>query len=368
VRGLFLLALAVSLFIPAVSASAQVARVDLVGCDSNFTFDYYETVTVKFIAMIDNPTGFLTSDWLRIDRWNTTLGAWQSYLNYNITDHPNLSWDGVTFDPGDLSLEDNTEPYAKFRAGVWSWNSSESAYEPWFLRVFYIYRPEVQWTTKQQVFRYGARVRVQFYGLNWRYWRDYYQNELWWVKCSGRYELACTLVVYSYPTMYELVPDQFFYMTNDTSSAENRDIVGTVEFTIPDPGALGTDVNVSVYAFRHTTGASLGRTLIYSENTTLISRAFMGVVADKTAEFFGLSPGFVMMLVALSGVVVVTIFVGSVMQMTGPGYAVIMLAGILIITALGWFDVWYATLAIVVIIGFLFFSSGEGYGGVAGEV
>jgi len=348
----------VALFLPVVLGDATQTKVSFFGAaDENVTFDYYETITIYYLKQIVDQINL--SDYFRVDRWNTTLGAWQSYKNYNVTLKPDLSWQYETYDPGDLDLTDNYAPVAAFRAGMWSWNATASAYIAYYLKEFYVRRPDLAWATNQLAYKYGSYVRFRFRGSNWLYWRDYYYDELNWLDPT-QCELICELVVTSYPTMFELVPGQQIYLYNDSRSPENRDIVGSLDFTIPNPGSLGTLANLTIFTFRTVVGShEVFRTVLYTENITLVSRAIFGSVAEESAQFFGISSSMMIMGVALSGVVVMTIFVGSVMKFSGPGYGIIMLMGILFITALGWFDVWFASISIVIVLGFMYFTAGE---------
>lgn len=364
------LLVALVFLLPAVAGQAYVARVDLYGVGINNTYDYYEPIDIKYIFNIPNSGGDLVSDWFRVDRWNTTLGAWQSYRNYEITNYANLSWYERSFGIyiGDtLDLTDNYSPTAAFRAGVWSWNDTASAYLAHFLQVFYIHRPAVEFRTNQEAYKYGSFVKFQFEAANWRYWRDYYHETMNYLH-SDNQELVCEMVITSYPTMYELVPQQQFSLYNNTRVAEFRDVLGNFEFTIPYPGSLGFDANLTIYAFVKEAGTSeVTRDVLYSENITLVSKAIGGVIADESAIFFGVNPRFATMLMAIGGVCVVTLFAGSIMQFSGAGYAVLFIASIWIVTAMGWFDTWYALFLSVIAVGSIFFVS-EGVGGVAGEV
>lgn len=347
------------LFLPAVCGVATQARISFYWCENNNTYDYYETVRIYYLKLLPDTVNL--SDYFRVDRWSTGLGAWQSYKNYNVTDNPDMAWDYFDFEPGDLNLTDNYSPTAMFRAGLWSFNrTGAGSYISYYTDVFYVRRPGIVWATNQEAYKYGSFVRFRLTGKNWLYWRDYYYDTMHWLDPT-QCELICELVVKSVPTLAELVPGQQVYLYNDTHSAENRDIIGAIDFTIPNPGSLGPNANLTIFTF-HTIPKSseVFRVVLYTENITLVSRAIFGAVAEQSAYFFGIPPSMMIMGVALSGVVVMTIFVGSVMKFSGPGYGIIMLMGILFITALGWFDMWFASLSIVVVLGFMYFTAGSG--------
>jgi len=304
--------------------------------ESPSAFDFYEPVEIKFLKKVDCYGGYFPDERLVISNSSGTV------LSLNITPCPDFSWQTYRLDPCYLSP-------GSYNVSLIVENITI------FWRPLHIFRSNVSWVLSYNRFVYGGATRFVFRGINWRYWSQYFRDRGFFFDPDDGVALMCVLRVTVNNSQFEL-GRVYFPMVNDTESHEMRDITsGPVTIVLANPGALGRQANISVFAKR----VDGSWVKLYSTLDTLQSSALFGEAFEELGAWLGLSASFVRIVVSLVGVSLLAVGFGYSAGLGASGYCVVILIGLWGFTVAGWLPAWFAMTSTLVFVATLIHGRGR---------